>query len=139
MDIPVNCTREEKPNKRSPMPRPSRNSAGVTYLQKERRISDLRDAARRARERQPSIQKMILFGSLAAGIPTPRSDADILVVVEASQQRGRDRLPDILSAMSPLPCPVDLHVVTVDELANARERGDPLLREAMKNGFDLLA
>lgn len=121
------------------MPRPSRNSAGVTYLQKERRISDLRDAARRARERQPSIQKMILFGSLAAGIPTPRSDADILVVVEASQQRGRDRLPDILSAMSPLPCPVDLHVVTVDELANARERGDPLLREAMKNGFDLLA
>jgi predicted nucleotidyltransferase len=82
---------------------------------------------------------MILFGSLAAGIPTPRSDADILVVVETSERRGRDRLPEILAAMSPLPCPVDLRVITVEELATAGQRGDPLLREVMKNGFDLLA
>ncbi|OLC52384.1 MAG: hypothetical protein AUH43_00255 [Acidobacteria bacterium 13_1_40CM_65_14] len=83
---------------------------------------------------------MILFGSLVAGIPTPRSDADILVIVDTAAQRGgRDRLPEILSAMSPLPCPVDLHVVTVEELARAREDAEPLVREAMKNGLDLLA
>ncbi|OLC76597.1 MAG: hypothetical protein AUH72_18640 [Acidobacteria bacterium 13_1_40CM_4_65_8] len=83
---------------------------------------------------------MILFGSLVAGIPTPRSDADILVIVDTAAQRGgRDRLPEILSAMSPLPCPVDLHVVTVEELERAREDAEPLVREAMKNGLDLLA
>lgn len=82
---------------------------------------------------------MILFGSLVAGIPTPRSDADILVVIEATGERsGRDRLPEILSAMSPLPCPLDLHVVTIEELDRARERGAPLVREALKNGLDLL-
>jgi len=81
---------------------------------------------------------MILFGSLAGGSPTPRSDADILVIVETAERRRRDRLPEILSAMSPLPCPVDLHVMTVEEFASARERGEPLVREALKNGFDLL-
>jgi len=82
---------------------------------------------------------MILFGSLVAGIPTPRSDADILVIVESAEPRsGRDYLPEVLAVMSPLPCPVDLYVLTVEEFAAARERGEPLLREALTNGIDLL-
>ncbi len=121
------------------MPRSSRTSAGATYLDKAGRIEELRQAARRAASRLPSIQQMILFGSLAAGIPTPRSDADILVVVETSEHsQARDRVPELLSAMAPLPCPVDLLVLTRDEFERARREDVPLVREALAGGFELL-
>ena len=122
-----------------PMHHSSPSSAGATYLDKARRIDELRQTARRARTRAPSIQRMILFGSLAAGTPTPRSDADILVVVDTSTEReSRDRVPALLQAMSPLPCPVDLFVLTNDELERAQRCADALVREALASGIDLL-
>ena len=86
----------------------------------------------------PSIQRIILFGSLAAGTPTPRSDADILVVVNTSTElAGRDRVPALLQAMSPLPCPVDLFVLTNDEIELAERDADALVREALLSGIEL--
>lgn len=87
----------------------------------------------------PSIRRMVLFGSLVAGTPTPRSDADILVIVDRSDQRAvRDRLPAVLHAMAPLPCPIDVFVLTADELDRAGRDHDPLVREALTHGIDLL-
>ena len=74
------------------MPQPSRSTAGAVFLDKQRRIEELRDAARRAAARLPSIQRAVLFGSLAHGIPTPRSDADITCDVERVGILGRERL-----------------------------------------------
>lgn len=117
----------------------SRTSAGAVYLDRHRRIEELRAAAHRAAARIPSIRRVLLFGSLAHGIATPRSDADILIVVEASDEpQARDRIPPVLAAMSPLPCPIDLFVLTADEVDRARDRGDPLVREALAKGVDLL-
>ncbi len=56
-------------------------SAGAIYLNKAERIEQLRQAALRARKRVPEIERVILFGSLTTGIPSPRSDADLLIVV----------------------------------------------------------
>jgi len=115
-------------------------SAGATYLNKGRRVDELRRAARRAQGRLPSIEGMRLFGSLASGTPTPRSDADILIVVKTSEYgRPADRLPDMLRALAPLPCPVDLFVLTREEFETARPDGAPVVREALANGIDLLA
>jgi len=121
------------------MPHSSPISAGATYLDRARRIEELREAARRAQARVPSIQRIILFGSLAAGVPTPRSDADLLVVMPTLGRPGRERVPDLLAALSPLPCPVDLFVVSEDELECARRDDLPLVREALGAGLDLLA
>jgi predicted nucleotidyltransferase len=121
------------------MPGRSSSSAGATYLDRDARIRDLRDAARRATKRDGSIRRAVLFGSLASGIPTPRSDADLLIVVEASpHEQTRDRLPEMLGALAPLPCPVDLFVLTTEELERFRRQGSPLLREALEKGIDLL-
>jgi predicted nucleotidyltransferase len=121
------------------MPRSSRTSAGAIFLNKARRIDALRQAASRAQAALPLIQRLILFGSLAQGTPTPRSDADILVVVETSEHaQPRDRVPDVLRALSPLPCPVDVFVLTDDEFERARRDGNPLVREALGSGLDLL-
>lgn len=121
------------------MPQSSSSSAGAIYLDKHRRIEDLRQAIWRAGARLPSISRVILFGSLVSGIPTPRSDADLLVVVTHSRhQRAADRVPELLGAMAPLPCPVDLFVVTADELERAQREQSPLVREALTTGLDLL-
>lgn len=121
------------------MPQPSSRSAGATYLDRDGRIALLRESAQRARSRLPAIDRMILFGSLVRGVPTPRSDADILVILWSSDiDQPRDRVPEVLAAMSPLPCPVDLFVWTADELGRAHRASMPLAREAMEHGLDLL-
>jgi predicted nucleotidyltransferase len=87
----------------------------------------------------PVIQRILLFGSLVTGKPTPRSDADLLVVVETSSHvEPRNRIPELLTALAPLPCPLDLHVLTRDEVKRFGREGSPLLRVALETGADLL-
>jgi uncharacterized protein len=117
----------------------SSSSAGADYLDKETVIRALRDAASRASQRMLSIRRVVLFGSLAAGTPTPRSDADLLVVVgRSAHAQPRDRIPELLEALAPLPCDVDLFVLTERELARAVASGAPLVRTALSTGVDLL-
>jgi len=117
---------------------PSSTSAGATYLNRPARLEELRGAVQRARERVPEIVRVRLFGSLVSGIPTPRSDADLLIEVSSSAHaRPRDRIPDMLTALSPLPCPVDLFVLTSTEVEAARASDSPLLHEILSNGVDL--
>ena len=121
------------------MPRRSSSSAGAAYLDRERRIEELRAAALRAAARLAALRRVILFGSLVAGIPTPRSDADLLVVVSDSDHpEPRDRVPEVRRALMPLPCPVDLFVLTTEELDRHTREGHPLVREAREHGRDLL-
>ncbi len=81
---------------------------------------------------------MLLFGSLAHGLAGPRSDADLLIeVVSSSRAELRDRIPEMLEALRPLPCPVDLFILTTEELASpAASIG--VVREALERGIDLL-
>ncbi len=117
----------------------SSRPAGATYLDRDERIRKLRKAALEGSVRVPSIKRIILFGSLVAGTPTPRSDADLMIEVASSPHaEPRDRIPDMLRALSPLPCPIDLFVLTSREVEmHARERS-PLLREILAHGIDLL-
>ncbi len=69
----------------------------------------------------------------------PRSDADLLIVVESSPHRhSRDRLPEALRALAPLPCAADLYVLTLEEVDRFQREGSPLLRIALTTGQDLL-
>ncbi len=123
------------------MRRQSLPSAGATYLDRRQRVEEVRAAARRAAASLPSIKRMILFGSLQTGGATIRSDADILVVIDSGQESeadARDRIPDILRAMAPLPCPVDLFVTTPEELERALREQRPLARIAASTGVDLI-
>ncbi len=120
------------------MPSRSPRSAGATYLDKDRRVAELRAAARRAAQRQPAIKRIILFGSLVSGRPTPRSDADLVVILaESSEPDPRRRMPEIQLAFRPLPCPLDITVVTEAEVA-AHGRDWPVLRLALETGMELL-
>jgi predicted nucleotidyltransferase len=115
------------------------NSSGAIYLDRTGRIGALRSAVSRAKERIPEIQHAILFGSLSSGKATPRSDADILIVVRSSSHKlPRDSIPEMLRALSPLPCPVDLFILTSSEFERYRCEGSPLLRVVADTGIHLL-
>ncbi len=121
------------------MVRRSSNSAGAVYLDRERWIEEIRAGARRAAKRMPTVRRVILFGSLVAGIPTPRSDADLLIIVSESRHpEPRDRVPELMGALMPLPCPVDLFVLTAQEFERYEREKHPLLREVLAHGRDLL-
>ena len=51
---------------------------------------------------------------------------------------SRDRVPVLLAALSPLPCPIDLFVLTEGEIEHARKIDDPFVREVLAHGIDLL-
>jgi len=120
------------------MPKPSARSAGAIYLNRAERIAALQAAAARAAVALPSIRRVILFGSLVSGTPTPRSDADLLVEVAASPHgQPRDRVPEMLQAFSPLPCPLDLFVLTGQEIAQHRASGSSFLATVFATGLVL--
>jgi predicted nucleotidyltransferase len=91
--------------------------------------------ARRAAQRMPSIERVVLFGSLATGAATVHSDADLMVVLADSQLEPRDRIPPVLEAMSPVRLPLDLFVFTRGELRHP----SGVARRAQVEGIDLLS
>ncbi len=56
-----------------------------------------------------------LFGSLARGDATPRSDADLLFVVDEDSRRPVDRAPDFLALLTGTGRPVDVIILTAAE------------------------
>lgn len=71
------------------------------------------------------LESARIFGSYAAGRPTPASDIDLLIVGSPD----RDVLTERLEAASrQLKRPVNEVVYTADELATRRSRGDAFVR-----------
>jgi HEPN domain-containing protein len=64
--------------------------------------------------------------------------ADAATITDFEHAHPRDRVPDLLRALSPLPCPVDLFVAIRDEFERARQERSPLVREALATGIDLI-
>lgn len=67
------------------------------------------------RQRFPLVRRVYWYGSYSAGIPTPRSDVDLCIVLAHDARRPRDRLLDFLPDRFPVG--IDLCVVTEEELA----------------------
>jgi predicted nucleotidyltransferase len=76
--------------------------------------ASLRELATRLGAERPEIQEIRLFGSLARGQRNPFADADLLIVLDASNLPLRERIP--LYKPSRPPVPMDLTVCTREEL-----------------------
>ncbi len=64
-----------------------------------------------------------MFGSHGRGDATPRSDVDLLVIVDHDDRRPVDRIPDVVRALEGLGRPADVVVLTTTEWARrARSR-----------------
>lgn len=77
--------------------------------------------------------KIILFGSHARGAAAPDSDVDLLVVMPLEGSR-RAQATAIDLALADRELPLDLVVVTPEELERDRDRVGTIVRPAFREG-----
>jgi predicted nucleotidyltransferase len=78
-------------------------------------------------------EQIVLFGSYAHGTPTPDSDVDLLVILDAPGTRA-ERYQTIAAALRPRRFAVDLIVRTPAEVARARARGNAFIQAILDHG-----
>ncbi len=94
----------------------SYGSVRIFWLDSDEALRRLRDGARRLIDERPEVRGAHLFGSLAEGRATPGSDADVLLVLEATTRRWIDRPLDYGAFFDGVGVPVELFCYTVAEL-----------------------
>ncbi len=72
------------------------------------------------RQKHPEVERVIWFGSWARGLPLPRSDVDVCLIVSSSSERSRNRVSKYLP--SRFPTGVDLVVYTQAEFECLQEK-----------------
>jgi predicted nucleotidyltransferase len=97
------------------MPKRSSSSSGAVFLDRQQAVEEVRQAVRRLAADRPGVIEVWLFGSLARGDATPRSDADLLIVVDRDDRRPMDRAPEFLRLLVGVGRPVDVIVATAEE------------------------
>lgn len=105
------------------------SSVRVRYLDRDAVVASLRGLAERLGAERPEIMEIRLFGSLARGSRNPRADADLLIVLDASDIPFRDRLPVYKPRGSPVP--MDLTVCTREELQREVTAGNRFIRRIL--------
>jgi predicted nucleotidyltransferase len=99
--------------------------------------SAIREAVDRIAARFHS-DKIILFGSRARGQGGADSDADLLVVMRVDGSKRRQAV-QIDLALEGIPIPIDLIVVTPEEVEKYRDAMGTIIREAVREGKVLYA
>src|SRR5215468_5296711 len=94
------------------MPRRSSSSSGVVFLDRARALAEVQRAVTALVDRRPGVREVWLYGSLARGDATPRSDADLLVVLDEDARRPMDRIPEFLLLLQGVGRPTDVLVLT---------------------------
>ena len=80
--------------------------------------------------------RVILFGSAARGETGPDSDLDLLVVKAGVPHRGH-LAQDIYVSLFGVPVPVDVLVVTPDDLERYRESIGSIIGPALREGIEV--
>lgn len=78
-------------------------------------------------------EKVILFGSLAWGVPRLHSDVDLLVIVKTEEHPADLEARIALSCRPPF-VPMDILVRTPEEVEERLHLGDPFLRRILEKG-----
>lgn len=93
----------------------SYGSVRVFWLDREKALRRVREAASRLLRERPEVLGVYLFGSLAEGRAVPGSDADLLILLRRSERRFLDRPLEYLPAFDEVGLPVDLFCYTPEE------------------------
>ncbi|TBH21219.1 nucleotidyltransferase domain-containing protein [Thermus thermamylovorans] len=99
----------------------------------EAALAYLKEAVRRLQEAM-DLEALYLFGSHARGTADPRSDLDLLVVARTPLPPLK-RIGLVLELLQDAPVPVDVLVLTPEELDERREL--PFLRGILRGALPL--
>ena len=103
----------------------------VRWVEPGRVEGAVRSFAQDLRARDPSVVRILWYGSWVTGTPAPSSDVDVCIGLGADERRPRDRVPEFLPARFPVG--VDLVVLTEEELRELEARS-PSWHQAITAG-----
>jgi predicted nucleotidyltransferase len=95
-------------------------------------LGELKETVTRLKSNHPDIQAVYLFGSFASGVPTPRSDVDLLIVVEKIDWE------ELQAEFLSVSVPVDCYVVKPDVFEHRTRSGKGIAGEVIRSGVQLL-
>ncbi|WP_225876075.1 nucleotidyltransferase domain-containing protein [Infirmifilum lucidum] len=102
-------------------------------LDREKVVAELRRYARDALRKGALL--VVLVGSLARGDYTAYSDADVVVVLESSDKKPHERIPEFLDPT--LTVDVNPFVYTLDEILDFARSGRRVVKEVLEYGVVL--
>lgn len=118
----------------SAVQRRSSGSVKVAFLDRERAITELVDAAHRLLARDDRVLAVGLFGSLARRQALPSSDGDVLIVLkEHPLPRWFDRITEYADRFAGTSLPVEVFPYTEDELKRMCAQGSGFLRSILRD------
>lgn len=79
------------------------------------------------------IEKIILFGSYASGVPTKNSDVDLLVILN-TREKGIKRYALVSELLEPRKVPMDIIVKTPEEIKKRACYFDPFMKRILQTG-----
>ncbi len=127
----MNTTLRKTLKKRSIVREESYGSVRIFWLNREAALQQVREAAARLVQTRPEVVAVYLFGSLARNQATPRSDADLLIVLRlSSHPRWFDRAMEYADYFEEVELPCELFCYTLDELPRV-----PLARHALREAI----
>ena len=100
--------------------------------------ADIVDAGRRLATAACSPARVLLFGSRARGVAREDSDLDFLVIEERVESKLREMVL-LRDALPPLGVPVDVVVVSEEEVARRGSVPTTLIHRALREGRVLVA
>ena len=125
-------TRMMMPKQLSKMPGVFTTFASSRFLNREQVIVELKNAVSALKKQCAEVQAVYLFGSFASGTPTPKSDADLLII---STNENRD---EILAIFDSVPVTVDLFIMSPSSFQLKMHAGKGVVGEALRRGIRLL-
>lgn len=109
----------------------SYGSVRIFWLDREAALQQIRAASERLVQERPEVVAVYLFGSLARDEATPRSDADLLIVLRHSPHtRWFDRGTEYGDYFESVQMPYDMFCYTLQELPEV-----PLARRALREAI----
>jgi predicted nucleotidyltransferase len=109
------------------------SSAKPRFADRREILAIARQTALRIAQDHPDVLKIMLFGSFAREDYGARSDLDLLIVLEHSDQPPHERLTGFLRCASKYP--TDMLVLTQTQLEARLADGDLFLRRAISEGI----
>ncbi|HZD56052.1 MAG TPA: nucleotidyltransferase domain-containing protein [Anaerolineales bacterium] len=118
-------------------PKASSSSVKIISLDREKLLANLRRIADTIKREHPEVIEVRLFGSLARGDQTGTSDADILVLLDNTNENDPHRRILTFLPYFDLGRGVDLLVYTRNELEQRLSKGDRNLKRILTESLAL--
>lgn len=102
----------------------------VVFADKADVLRQLKDYAKSIKRTHPEVERVGFFGSYANDTYGPASDVDLLIILQESNKRFWDRIPDFLLGNLSICC--DVFPYTNKEIEKMQSQNIPWIRHVLK-------